>query len=418
MDLEQQLRESYGEQLGALDVPGGDVAEARRSGLRMRARRRLVVGAAAFAVVAVAVGGSLVGTGRVSIGPSHSGGTWRELPASPLSPRADAVSIWTGREVIVLGGDRNPCPDNADCAAPPNELRDGAAYDPVANTWRPIPPAPVPVGSGDRLVVADGTAADGVVVLRAARPHGSRWFTYEPDHNRWSTITDVPPGVGDLPSAIGSRVYVLAGRRVAVYDVTRFRWSFLPPDRIRPRLTQRSVTATDAGPVVTGVDATKPNDGNEPSLILADVWDGTSWRRLPASDQLGNGFSWTGTRMVDPEPFTLDGGEVNGWGRSYPVGGTLDSATGTWGPLPDSMVDPPSGDDGHLDVSASGGSWFAVAGQAYDDATGRVYRLDRPAGALGNATAAWTDGKLLVFGGAAFDEDGTHLTNRAWLWTP
>jgi hypothetical protein len=369
------------------------------------------------AVVAVAVGGSLLGTGRVSIGPSEDRGHWRELPAPPLSPRGNAQTVWTGREVIVLGGEKKPCPPGADCANPPGGLRDGAAYDPRTNSWREIPPAPVPVGPGDRLLVAAG-----VVVLRDWQEHGSSWFTYEPDHNRWSRIDDVPAGIGDLPSALGSKVYVPAGRRIAVYDVTRFRWALLPADPVTPWLTQRRVTATDVGPVVTGEDSTQPHDGSVPRLLLADVWDGSQWRRLPPSEQLaGNEWTWTGTRMVDPEPFTLDGGEVNGWGRSYPMGGTLDPATGTWGPLPDELVDPPQGDQRDWDVSASGGPWMAVLGQAYDDSTGRVYRLDRPRGAPDHATAAaWAGDQLLVFGGSDLGVDGATggLTNRAWLWTP
>ncbi len=40
--------------------------------------------------------------------------------------------------------------------------------------------------------------------------------------------------------------------------------------------------------MVSGYDATQPNDGHEPSLVLADVWDGEGWTRLPATGQLGN----------------------------------------------------------------------------------------------------------------------------------
>ncbi len=225
MDLEQQLKDTYAERLDGLDATGGDLDAARRTGARLRVRRRVAVGGAALAVVAVAIGGSLLGTGQISIGPSDSRGEWRELPAAPLSPRAYAESVWTGQEVIVLGGETDPCPPTADCASPSKVLSDGAAYNPRTDSWREIPPAPVPVGSGDRLVVADG-----VVVLRDWRQGGSRWFTYEPDHNRWSRIDDVPEGIGDLPSAYGSKVYALVGGRVAVYDVRSFQWSMLPPE--------------------------------------------------------------------------------------------------------------------------------------------------------------------------------------------
>jgi hypothetical protein len=413
MDVEQQMRETYAERLGDLELSGGDVDAARRTGTRLRARRRLVVGAAAVVVVAVAVGGTLVGTDRISVGPSHTIGHWRELPTPPLTPRADAQGVWTGREVVVVGGETDPCPPNADCGVASDELRDGAAYDPTTNSWRPIPPAPVPVGPGDRLVMADG-----VVVLRHALPHGSSWFTYEPDHNRWSPIDGVPRGVGDLPSAIGPRVYAPTGRRVAVYDVTRFRWSLLPPDRIRPALTQRRVTATSVGPVVTGLDSTQPNDGRTPSVVLADVWDGRAWHRLPATGQLGNDWYWTGTRMVDPDPTVVDGGEVDPFSHAYPSGGILDPETGDWQPLPEAVSDSAEGGWG---LNAQGGRWSATYGQVYDTGAGKAWTLRRPDGApdLGT-TAVWAADMLMVVGGVAYgsEESSGEVTNQAWLYTP
>jgi hypothetical protein len=416
-DLEQQLRETYVERLGALDLPGGDVAAARLTGARMRAKRRLAVGVAAVTVAAVAIMGSLIGTGRVSVGPSQHTGHWRELPAAPLSPRANAQIVWTGEEVLVIGGETQPCPPGADCAASDDGLSDVAAYNPDTDSWRRIEFAPVPVVPGDRLLAA----GDFVVLRHAQEPGGSAWFVLDPGRNHWLRLRDVPKGIGDLPSVLGSVIYAIAGRHVRSYDVSRGAWSTLPADPITPRLAQRRVTATPYGPVVTGVDSTKPHDGRTPSLLLADVWDGARWQRLPPSEQLGNAWTWTGTRMVDPEPFTLDGGEVNGWGRSYPMGGTLDPARGTWGSLPDSLVNPPDREEHGWGVSASGGHWIATFGQAYDDSTGAVWHLPQPDGAPDyGVSAAWADGRLLAFGGTDFGSDGSvgDLTNRAWLWTP
>lgn len=413
LDLEQQLRASYADRLGAVDVPAGDPAAARRTGLRMRRSRRFAVAGVTAAVVAVAVAGVVDGRDGRSVEPTAPLGHWREIPAPPLSPRAEAQAVWTGSEVLVIGGGTEVCPPTADCIADViHALRDGAAYDPRTNSWRTIPPAPVPVVPGDRLVVANG-----IVVLEHTRRLATRWFTYEPDRNRWSRIAHAPANATNDATAVGSHVYVSTGRRVAVYDVDRSRWSLLPPDRNNPRLTQRSVTATSAGAVVTGFDATQPNDGIEPSLVLADVWDGTAWRRLPPSDQLEGAFVWTGRRLVDATPFTENGGEVNGWGRDIPQGGTLDPSTGEWGRLPKALT----GDPGGWSVSASGGAWFASAGQAYDDDSGRVYDLDRPDGAADYAVAgAWADGRLLVFGGVDTSQGytGKALTNRAWIWTP
>jgi hypothetical protein len=413
MDLEQQLRSAYAERLDALDLPAGDAGDARRTGARLRTRRRLAVGVAAVAVVAVAVGGSLLGTGRVSVGPSHSTGHWRELPAPPLSPRAYAESVWTGHEVIVLGGETDPCSPGADCATASAELRDGAAYDPATDTWRRIADAPVSVGSGDRLVEAGG-----LVVLRHWRQGGSDWFAYVPEADAWSRIDGVPHPIGDLPAAAGSDVYVTSGRGVAVYSVVRREWSTLPADPIQPRLSQRRVTATSVGPVVTGYDSTQPDDGRSPSVVLADVWDGTSWRRLPATGQLGNNWFWTGIVMVDPEPNTGDSGETDDSGRVYPVGGTLDPATGRWDRLPGAIT---AQVDGGWGVNAQGGRWSAVYGQVYDTETGRVWTLPRPDGAPEvGTTAIWADDALLAFGGVAYGSGASagKVTDHAWLYTP
>jgi len=411
MDVEQQVRETYVERLGALELSGGDVGAARRTGARLRARRRLAVGAAALAVGAVAVGGTLLGTGRVSVGPSHSVGHWRELPTPPLSPRADALSVWTGREVVVVGGDPDPCPPNADCATAPRELRDGAAYDPATDAWHRIAPAPVTVGPGDRLLSAAGR-----VVLRHWQEHGSRLFVYDPAGDEWS---EIPTLLADLPSAVGQRVYGFRDGRVTMYDAERGVWDErIPRDRIQPRLTQRRITATSSGPVVTGVPANVPRDGSVPPVVAADLYDGTTWHRLPTTGQVGNNaWFWTGTRLVDPEPGTLDGGETDSWGRSYPQGGILDPATGSWSPLPSGLTDHGNG----WTVNASGGRWVATYGQVYDTGSGRVWELPRPDDTPDLATTAvWTDRALLVFGGvdSAQGYSGDALTNHAWLYTP
>jgi hypothetical protein len=412
MDLEQQLRESYAERLGSLDVPGGDAAVARRTGAGMRTKRRVAVGAAAVAVIAVALGGTLVGSGRVSIGPSHAVGHWRELPDAPLSPRANSQSVWTGHEVIVLGGETKPCPPNADCVAASDLLRDGAAYEPSTNAWHRIADAPVPVGPGDLLLNAGGR-----VLLRHAEPReGSRLFVYDPGADQW---TDIPSFFGDLPSSIGDDVYGFRHGRVVMYDAARGVWNErIPRDPLLPRLAQRRVTATPAGPVVTGLDSTQPNDGRAPSVVLADVWDGRAWHRLPATGQLGNDWYWTGSRMVDPDPAVVDGGEVDPYPRPYPAGGILDPASGRWTALPAEFKE--GGTDG-WGVNASGGRWVATYGQVYDTATGRVWTLPRPDDTPDlYTTAAWTDQGLLVFGGVDSSQGytGKALTDHAWLYTP
>jgi hypothetical protein len=104
--------------------------------------------------------------------------------------------VWTGSEVLVLGG--------ADLAA---GLADGAAYDPAADTWRPVPAAPrapgPPVGGalGDASLRVAWTG-DRAVVVPPATPFaatGAGLLTYAPATGTWS---ELPP--------FGSVVQVLA----------------------------------------------------------------------------------------------------------------------------------------------------------------------------------------------------------------
>ncbi len=410
MDLEEQLRAAYAERLDALDVRSGDPGGARRTGARMRTRRRLALGAAAAVVAAVAVGGTLIGTGRVTVTPSHSMGHWRQLPTPPLSPRAYAVSVWTGREAVFVGGEEHPCPPNADCALAASGRSDGAAYDPETDTWRRISPAPVPVDSGDRLL-----AAGGRVVLRhyPRSGHPASWWVYDPAADSWGRAAQPPRGTRDLPSSYGSLVYEVDGRRVVVYDVRTDTWSSLPRDPGASVLIRRRVTATPAGPVLTGLPA---YNGLGPDTVLADLYDGHRWRRLrPPTGQLGNDWAWAGDRMVDFDSFEHQGMATR---SGLSLGGTLDPVSGRWSPLPDSALRTPA--DPWSPAVVGPGPWAAGWGLVYDVDAGRAWPLERPDGAASDAmSGVWAGGRLVVFGGVDWRQGSEgRVSNHAWLYTP
>ncbi|MCA1845784.1 MAG: kelch motif-containing protein [Actinobacteria bacterium] len=137
---------------------------------------------------------------------------WRRMAASPLSGRFAHGAAWTGTDMIVWGGlsadgeQGTPSPDQ------------GAAYNPVTDTWRALPESPVAsVGwplvawTGDRLVVwSDG--------------HGAG---YEPRSNRWTPLA--PGGEGRDEAVWTSRYLIVYGGSASAYDTATDQWLSLPP---------------------------------------------------------------------------------------------------------------------------------------------------------------------------------------------
>jgi hypothetical protein len=133
-------------------------------------------------------------------------GTWRQLPPTPLAARNDAVSAWTGSEMLIWGGNSSAETDEPRAVA----FVDGAAFDPTANRWRVLPAAPLPPGpryvgawTGEALVVVG--AADGVV-------HAAR---YDPAWSRWEEIDT--GRIDGAPSMTRPAIH-WTGTRVVVVD--------------------------------------------------------------------------------------------------------------------------------------------------------------------------------------------------------
>ena len=189
---------------------------------------------------------------------AHAYPRWQELAAPPLAPRSDALGVRVGHRVLVLGG----------VGSHGVALRDGASYDLRTGTWRRVV---TPVATTTRDVAV---AAAGVAVLRHARfGRTAVWWRYDQRRDLWSRMHSVPANAS-APSAFRSEVYAVAGRHVEVYSVQLGRWTPLPADPVRPRLTHGRVRASLHGTIVTGY-------AGEPRSLVADRWDGLSWHRVP-----------------------------------------------------------------------------------------------------------------------------------------
>jgi hypothetical protein len=82
---------------------------------------------------------------------------WEPLPPSPLAGRSDPAFAWTGRELLIWGGWDGGFRD-------PPYFDDGAAFDPLTETWRMLPPPPIgartafTVWTGREMIVWGGIA--------------------------------------------------------------------------------------------------------------------------------------------------------------------------------------------------------------------------------------------------------------------
>ncbi|MDY6984303.1 MAG: hypothetical protein SV422_14550, partial [Pseudomonadota bacterium] len=121
------------------------------------------------------------------IGPVR--GQWVRTAPSPLSPRTWTSLTWTGAEIIVLGGTqifRGPLADIID----PDEslFRDGAAYNPLTDTWRKIADAPSPI-SGHTTASIDSSI---FVYARTSNRGGFdnfRLYRYRSPQDAWDEFT-------------------------------------------------------------------------------------------------------------------------------------------------------------------------------------------------------------------------------------
>lgn len=224
--------------------------------------RRTTWAAAALVVAAALVAGGVATAHRGSppaVAPGSAAG-WQPLPVSPLSPRDQAITGWTGSEVLVIGGEPHvdPCiavlctggapPRPGDAGPRLTSLRDGAAFDPVTGSWRAISEAPA------RLSTADPFAVVGHDLVVEAT--GARWLDYDAASDSWLRLPR-PPGAPTLDEVDAAGGMVCAfdesdWSTVDVLDLAHRRWTPLPPRRHVDDLESSGLVATPIGPVLVG----------------------------------------------------------------------------------------------------------------------------------------------------------------------
>lgn len=188
--------------------------------------------------------------------------TWRTIATAPLEPRFDHHAIWTGSEMLILGGAGR---------------RDGAAYDPSTDSWRPIADSPFPPAPPSNMPGLGRSAA-----IWAS----DRFFVWETLTDRMAVYylaTDsweVLPGVG--AEVVGGRLRWTGQELIAL-------WNTPASVGIGP-LRGARLRNGEWVPMATPPDTTAPS-------ARSSFWDGTrlmlAGHSVSLSYDLGSD-SWSG----------------------------------------------------------------------------------------------------------------------------
>lgn len=310
-------------------------------------------------------------------------GMWTSLPESPLSPRHESLTGILGSGVLVVGGRNTPaCPPGAACGAPAEPpLRDGAIFDPAAQTWTRIPDAPVPI-TGVINTAPTGTGVWSIQELDA-KPV---LVGYELAKG-WRTV-DIPEpsGSGRGVGVVGAKVLVYPSSRERgglipdrLYDPGTETWTELPVDPIGAAY-DRTLVGIDDGVLLLAIPKIDVPRPDRPRVFHAARYNHAenSWRNLPASMIPGYADTWYRheSKIVNPTLGSVDGGTVDRFDRAYALGGVLDVDSQRWLALPP-----------FEDLPVGSGSSPVAAGE--DWVISSVGAVDAPLAALELETLAW-----------------------------
>jgi hypothetical protein len=321
-------------------------------------------------------------------------GVWTKLPPAPLKPAAGAAAVWTGSEVIIVGG-----------GSQTSVYDQAAAFDPATDTWQELAAPPVAAReqmsgfwTGTSAIFLGGNKADHHSYDDGASysPTSDSW-TYIPGPRLpashpldWPTYVQTGNQLIDfsawlhsfkLPNGGGSN----SGVDTFVYDSRHRTWRLLahrasdgspPPAPIEGVWTGETVVLQGfpyncggcRGP--NAADYTEqfhPNSGHWTSASPQDNRDEVT---VPGSNYYPDysGVAWLGKSMFAFVPVTGDNGEGDADATVY------DPVTNRWRALPAAPF--ACGTGGGTDsVTWTGSQVVVICVPTSGDASGLVFSL-------------------------------------------
>jgi N-acetylneuraminic acid mutarotase len=334
---------------------------------------------------------------------SSGAGTWQPTSTDNAPLMAYHTAVWTGAEMIVWGGENQ------------GYVNTGGTYDPVADTWQPIPTANAPsarsfhtaVWTGTQMIVWGGRGEEGSNGLNT----GAR---YDPATDTWQPTSTV-----NAPSPRTDHTAIWTGREMIVwggnwgggtntggrYDPLTDTWQ--PVSTVNAPAARYYHTAVWTGTemiVWGGLTATESQNIGGRYDPVTDTWQPISTVDAP-SPRMNHTAVWTGTEMI------IWGGQ---WGLGgMNTGGKYDPVADIWQPTPIECA--PIGRVMHFAVWT--GSQMIVwgghdtnkfridTGSRYDplaDAWSATEYVGAPTGRSGG-TAIWTGSEMIVWGGFDYE---------------
>lgn len=255
-------------------------------------------------------------------------GAWRTLAASPLTARRDAVSVWTGEEMLVWGG--------LDGAG--QVLGDGAAYDPLTDRWRPLPP--LDAGAVAEVTGVAWTGEEMVLVnVQSVSPAFdvfSDTFALDPSAGQWRALDPMPASAREVAVRWSGSVALVVsftdGAPVVIdrLDVESGAWG------ARVETDAAGLDTGASGVAIVGTRLVIV--GHAAPGVVLDLAIGTVTPLAPSESRLRfpavalGGAVVVGERWLDPRRGDwLSTGPVPGPIREFPVAVEIDGRLHVWG---------------------------------------------------------------------------------------
>lgn len=212
-------------------------------------------------------------------------GEVRQTQPAPINPRSGAATAWTGTELLIWGG------SELTSDAVETVQMSGAAYNPVSDTWRPLPTAPLDADSpravawdGHEMYVWDAVEGDQPAQLNDAA-------AYDPGTDTWRPLVSRLPNANYeiLHSAEGTPPLLWLDQRDSTvplygtsnrlysYDTNSDQWTALDESPLRGW----SPAATVAGDTFVALGEARSPDAQTVDLEVVTWTAAHGWQNLP-----------------------------------------------------------------------------------------------------------------------------------------